>query len=247
MKPADVKHIVEDTPDMSLKQAMTVTDFIHENGCKDLLELGFGHGVSACYMAAALEEAGSGSLVTIDLELARDRVPNIEQLLEKCGYLDKVEFYYEPISYTWRMMKFLEEGERTFDFCYIDGAHNWFVDGFAFLLVDRLLRPGGWIVFDDLNWSYAATRSLCDTDWVRAMPQDVRETTQIRKVYDLLVRTHPCYDDFQVLDGWAYAHKVRNSVADPAGIRSETVYMTRSQPITLKSVVSRIRRAATGK
>lgn len=238
MKPADVKQIVGNTPNMSIKQALTMTRFIHENECRNVLELGFGHGVSACYIAAALEEAGGGSLVTIDLEMARAREPNIEQLLQGCGFSDQVEFYYEPISYTWRLMKFLEEGNRLFDLCYVDGAHNWFVDGFAFLLADRLLRPGGWIIFDDLNWSYAATPSLCDCEWVRALPDDVRKTEQVGKVYDLLVRTHPCYGDFLVRDGWAYAHKMRDSHNEPGEVHIEAEDAGRSQPGALRRVLS---------
>jgi hypothetical protein len=50
-----------------------------------------------------------------------------------------VNYYFEPTSYTWRMMKMLEEDEGPrFDLCYLDGAHSWFVDGFAFFLIDRL-------------------------------------------------------------------------------------------------------------
>ena len=30
---------------------------------------------------------------------------------------------------------------------------NWDTDGPSLFLVDRLLRPGGWIVFDDIEWS----------------------------------------------------------------------------------------------
>ena len=41
-----------------------------------------------------------------------------------------------------------------FDFCYIDGGHNWSDTGFAFFLVDRLLKSNGIIVFDDLDWTY---------------------------------------------------------------------------------------------
>ena len=37
-------------------------------------------------------------------------------------------------------MKMLEDDpEPRFDFCYIDGVHNWADDGFAFFLIDRLL------------------------------------------------------------------------------------------------------------
>ena len=47
-----------------------------------------------------------------------------------------------------------------FDFVFLDAGHTWDVTGFAFFLVDRLLRPGGWLLFDDLNWSVTKSRSV---------------------------------------------------------------------------------------
>jgi predicted O-methyltransferase YrrM len=244
MKPEQVRQILQDTPHMRLRQAYRITELIHQNKIKDVIELGFAHGVSTCYMAAALQEAGGGSITTIDLESARCLCPNVEQLLEKCGYAGMVDVCYEPTSYTWRLMKFLENDVTPrFDLCYVDGAHDWFVDGFAFFLIDRLLRVGGWIIFDDLDWTFATSPSLHSAEWVKSMPQDERETPQIRKVYELLVRTHPCYSDFRVQEGWAYAHKVSASVARSARIRRETVYITHYEPLTLRNVVSCLKRA----
>jgi len=213
----EVKDLVGDTPHMTLEQGRAITKFIEERKAKDILELGFRHGVSTCYMAAALKKRGGGSIVTIDLESARREEPCIEGLLERAGLRDQVTVFYEPTSYTWRLMRFLQEDPRPrFDFCYLDGAHSWFVDGFAFFLVDRLLRPGGWIILDDLNWTYAQSPSLGETDWVKNMPQDEKTTPQVKLVYELLVKTHPGYHNFAVKNGWAYAQKRRSSCCVPS-------------------------------
>ncbi len=205
----DVQRIVGNTPHMSRSQADRMTAFISEHGIKDILELGFKHGVSTCFMAAALARTGAGSIVTIDLKSARSLVPNIEQLLDRVGERGRVEVFYEPTSYTWRLMKFLEQDPTPrFDLCYLDGAHNWFVDALAFFLVHRLLRPGGWIIFDDVDWTYAASPTLKDTESVRAMPEDERTTAQVSRVYDLLVKTHPDFDEFRRdPGGWAFARR----------------------------------------
>ena len=216
MRPDEVKKIIGNVPYMTLEQGKRITDFIRQNRIRNILELGFCHSVSTCYMAAALEEEGGGSIITIDLEWTRNATPHIEELLGKIGQRDKVTCYYEPTSYTWRLMKFLEENPTPrFDFCYFDGAHNWFVDGLAFFLVDRLLRPNGWIILDDLDWTYAKSPTLKNRDIVKAMPVEERETPQVRKVYELLVMTHPCYGDFRTEDGWGYAHKITGSVSAP--------------------------------
>jgi predicted O-methyltransferase YrrM len=204
----EVKRRVGATPVMSPEQAERLTWLIAEHGVRDILELGFSHGVSTCYMAAALGRGHGGHIVTIDREVARTRQPNIEELLARIGERERVTVYFEPTSYTWRLMKFLEETPPPqFDLCYIDGAHSWFVDGFAFFLVDLLLKPGGWIVFDDLYWTYATSPSLVQSKLVKEMPEDERTTPQVHKIYELLVKPHPSYHNFRIEANWAYAQK----------------------------------------
>jgi predicted O-methyltransferase YrrM len=245
MTPDEVKKIITDLPGMTLEQGRRISDFIRQNRIRNILELGFSHGVSTCYMAAALNEGDGGWITTIDLECSRNKEPDIQQLLEKIGQRDKVHIYYEHTSYTWRLMKFLEEDIKPrFDLCYVDGAHSWFVDALAFFLVDRLLTANGWIIFDDLDWTFAASPKLRNSDHVKAMPVEERETPQIRKVYELLVRTHPFYGDFRIEEGWAYAHKITESAADPACIRREII--VKKVPTTWGYLLSRLRRILLG-
>jgi predicted O-methyltransferase YrrM len=242
VKPSEVRKIIGDVPNMDLDQATKMTDFIQRNGIKDVLELGFCFGVSTCYIAAALDAGGGGSVVTIDREEARTHDPNIEQLLGKVGLRSMVTCYFEPTSYTWRMMKMLEESPAPrFDFCYLDGAHSWFVDGFAFFLIDRLLRPGGWIIFDDLDWSYSKSPTLRNSEWVRSMPDEERTIPQVRKVYELLVKPHGGYGDFRTEDNWAYAHKLPGGMTEHVTVRQEVIVKARTIPWT--KLYSRLKRS----
>jgi hypothetical protein len=68
------------------------------------------------------------------------------------------------------------------------------------------------------------------------MPLDERKTPQIRKVYELLVKTHPAYGDFMIQDDWAYAHKISMVEAAPVRTRSEIVYVT---PYSLSKMLTR--------
>lgn len=209
MQLEEVHAVVGRTPHMGLDQAARIARHIREFKVRDVLELGFCHGVSTCYMAAALHAVSEGGhIVTIDLEVQRELNPSIETLLERLDLGHLVDVYYEPTSYTWRLMRMLEEtDEPRFDLCYLDGAHSWFVDGLAFFLVDRLLRPGGWLILDDLNWTYAKSPSVSDAEWVLRMPEEERNTAQIGRVYELLVKRHPGYGDFRVDGSWGYARK----------------------------------------
>src|SRR6185503_5672765 len=92
------------------------------------------------------------------------------------------------------------------------GGHTWDATGLAFFLVDKLLRPGGWLIFDDIDWSYATSDKFKnDPEFEQRFPEDYRATRQVRKVFELLVQQHPEYGDFRVDKRWAYAHKIRAS------------------------------------
>lgn len=221
-----IRKVVEGIPHMDFSQAKAISKLIIENKSQNILELGFRHGVSTCYMAGALDELGGGKITTVDLANAKDAKPNVEELLERLE-LDKfVEVFYEPTSYIWRLMKMIEmEPAPEFDFCYIDGAHDWFTDGFAFLLVDKLLKPGGLVVFDDLDWTYDTSPVLRKTDRVKNMPDEERQTPQIRKVYELLVKKDPRYGEFVEIDNWAIARKIASDTnVSQAEIRTEVIY-----------------------
>ena len=137
----DTGEIIKDIFGMSLGQAKYLERFIKSKKLSNLLELGFAHGVSSCYLASILDDCGRGHLTTIDLASARHRQPNIEELLKNLNLDNYVSIYYEYESYNWRLMRFIEENDGPiFDFCYIDGAHDWNVDGFAFVVAPLLLR-----------------------------------------------------------------------------------------------------------
>jgi predicted O-methyltransferase YrrM len=184
-------------------------DFVVANGLRTGLELGFFYGVSTAYLAGAIEDVGAGQLTTIDLDSARSRQPNIEWVLSVTGLSHLVQIYYEPRSFNWRLMKMLEEGRHeSFDFCYIDGGHTWYDSGFAFCLVERLLKPGGWVVFDDLHYSFRNSDNR-DKPWVKQMPEEEQVTPQVKLVFELLVEANPFFGSFRRLGRFGFAQKRR--------------------------------------
>lgn len=189
-------------------------DFVLDSGVETVLELGFAHGNSTCYIAAALHELGRGMVLTIDREDARYREPNIFELIRRTGLGEFAQPVFAHTSYNWELLHLLEQqrdGRQTrpsFDFAFIDGAHTWEVDGFAFFLVDKLLRPDGWMLFDDVHWTLGASPTVKDSPRVRALSEEERRTPQVLRVFSHLVMQHPGYDGFTVKGNWAWAHKV---------------------------------------
>ena len=59
--------LIEGVPYTSPERGRELYDFVLRNKPARLLELGIAHGVSMCYMAAALDELGRGLVEGVDL------------------------------------------------------------------------------------------------------------------------------------------------------------------------------------
>lgn len=199
-----------DLPYMQHTQAKILRDLIVKNDARDILEIGFFHGKSSAYFAAILEDLNRGHLVTIDLAAARNREPNIDQMLDSLGLAERATPIYAHRSYTWELAKMIRTEPRpAFDFCYFDGGHTWDNTGFGFALVDMLLKPGGWIVFDDIRWTIDAAmenRAGALPRFWQACSQDERETAAVQLVFESMV-PHLGYTDQR------YLHKGRWGIA----------------------------------
>lgn len=244
MKFDDIAKEIDGIPWMTLPEAKRMTDLVMEHKPKNVLELGFKHGVSTCYIAGAMQELGGGHITTIDLKSAEALDPNADQLLERLGLSEFATVYYEDTSYTWRMMEMLERNPRPqFDLCYLDGAHNWDTDGFAFFLLDKLLAKGAILILDDIDWSYKKSPTLQDEDWVKNMPRNQYEMEQIRKVYDLLVCEHPDYGDFTIENGWGFARKL-NEGESRTGVQTVTERVHEVEEVGLGAALMKVARTA---
>ena len=221
MKFREIAKQLEGIPYLSVEDGKFLYNHVIKTKPKECLELGFAHGVSSCYIAAALQQNGEGHLTSVDLLSSNMRKPSIEDLLYDSGLENFVTVVREVNSYNWYLKKKIEtqtvEGvcEPSFDLCFIDGSKNWTIDGFAFFLVDKLLREGGTILFDDYGWSYSEHNDKQVTDGIshREMSEDQLHSPNIKLVFQLLVMQHPNYSNFKIDDeSWAWARKIRSDV-----------------------------------
>jgi predicted O-methyltransferase YrrM len=206
-----VRSVFDDLEYMRHPQAELIRDFVVKHDSRDILEIGFYHGKSSAYIASILEDLGRGHLVTIDRDAARSREPNIEQVLSTLDLSHRVTPVYAHRSYTWELAKMIRAKPRPqFDLCYFDGGHTWDPTGFGFVLVDMLLRPGGWIIFDDLPWTIEAAMqdmAKLPAHWRAADPEE-RSTPAVNLVFELLVPHLGYTDRYVTNDGqWGVARK----------------------------------------
>ena len=202
-----VIQVTNGVPHTTKDNGILLHKIITDKKYRSCLELGFAHGVGSAYIAGALASNRQGMLTCVDNLSAKERKPNIEDLLGLCDLQKFVNPIYAPSGYNWYLKQVLESSDIEFDFCFIDGSHTWDVDGFAFFIVASLLTKGGLIIFDDLDWSYATSPSLSKTEAVLNMSEERRTTFQIRKVFELLVKRDKrfkCWEE----NGWGYALKV---------------------------------------
>jgi predicted O-methyltransferase YrrM len=210
--------IVRGVPFITRENARLLYDSIIDGDRRRLLELGFAHGAATCVMAAALDELGAGEIVAVDLESARHwQQPSVEELLARAGLSQFVTVVRETTSYTWYLRNELRARVDTggavecFDLCIIDGPKNWTIDGAAFLIADRLLRPGALLVLDDVGWTYGAAdkiRKVTDGIAHRELSDSERCTPHVREIAELLVMQHPSYGGFVFTDtDWFLATK----------------------------------------
>ncbi|MFO1047201.1 MAG: class I SAM-dependent methyltransferase [Geminicoccaceae bacterium] len=204
-----VHEVVRDYPYTDLANGRILFDFIREHRLRRVLELGVCHGVSACYAGAAVASLGGGRVVAVDrLDVAALR-PGILSFTEALGLQDIVIPFFERVTYNWRLRDFLASEPRpTFDLVFIDGAHTWEPDALAFLLSERLLRPGGWWIFDDLSWSIGGspTARIPGPGQI-TMREDELDALQVRDVIDLIVRPHPQVAHWHENGKWGFARK----------------------------------------
>lgn len=205
--------VFPDVPFISASKGRQLYELVSSKGVEACLELGFAHGKSSAVIAQALEDSGRGRLTTVDFPHALNRKPNLSDILERLGLAHRVSVRTDPEGFHWTLMTMLEENPRPqFDFVFFDGAHTWSGTGFAFLLAEKMLKPGAWVVFDDLDWtirwSLDRKKSQKQRSKIRESNYTERElvTAQVNKVWNLLV-TEDQYSERRRIGQLAIAQK----------------------------------------
>ncbi|MCC8194236.1 MAG: class I SAM-dependent methyltransferase [Deltaproteobacteria bacterium] len=109
-------------------------------------------------------------------------------------------------SYAWPLAKLAlktredPEADGLFDLVYLDGAHTLLHDAAACAIVKTLMRPGGFILFDDMTWriSHSPTRNpAVRPESLGEYTQEQRDSAQVAMVVDILMRTDPGFEEIE--------------------------------------------------
>ncbi len=211
MEFAEVAAAVDGIPFMTPVLGRRVFDHIRRTRPERALELGTAHAVSTAYIAAAMEANGSGHIVTVDHGGARYD-PSPAEVLGRAGLAHRVTIVRRHSSYNWFLKEEIEAAsddsgncEPRYDFCYLDGCKNFNVDGLAVVLIEKLLRPDGWLLMDDLEWTYESNPWIAPEGEGKPLgPLSESERTEphLLAVFELIVKQHPSFTRFIREDAW---------------------------------------------
>jgi hypothetical protein len=145
---------------------------------------------------------GEGELHLFDYA---DRVTSVAATLAQAGFRNVRAFgssYKLLDSYNWNLAKLIDQNAQSiYDYVFLDGAHNWAVDALTTFLADRLLKVGGYLDFDDYDWTLAGSPSLNPKSFPLTRKLFTAEqiaSKQVKMVVDLVIRRDPRYKEVVV-------------------------------------------------
>jgi len=184
-------------PNVICRENRTTVQVVKQVQPKVYAEFGISIGCTALEVAKILPK--SSQIYLFDFH---DKVENVKNKLNNAGFTN-VHIYGNSYklrdSYNWSLMELLEKHkEPIFDYVFLDGMHTWETDALAFLLIDKLLKPGGYIDFDDYNWNLATSPTLAPKVFPLTKELYTDEQIKVRsvgKILDLLVRRDTRYQE----------------------------------------------------
>ncbi len=122
-------------------------------------EIGIDLGATTLAVSKVLDKADTYYLFDFE-EVVSALTSDLRELPEiKCDYVQVGNTHKTYDSYVWNLSNLVfqmrnDKIDGIFDVVYLDGAHNLIHDGLACCMLKEMIRPGGYVVFDDVNWSY---------------------------------------------------------------------------------------------
>lgn len=109
-------------------------------------------------------------------------------------------------SYAWTLAMQLRRrraagGQGFIDLAYLDGAHTFFHDAPATVCLKEMLRPGGYLLMDDYDWTIAVSptmRPSVNPAIVRDYTDEQIELSHVEMVCALLLDEDPAFERIDI-------------------------------------------------
>ncbi|KRE17649.1 hypothetical protein ASE63_00085 [Bosea sp. Root381] len=190
----------------SAEMILLLEQILQNNGDPQIAEVGVGIGATSVKIAEKL--ANRGQLYLFDFN------HNVAQLgddLKALGFTNlrlhgSSKHTYD--SYTWQLLKLAKFHQRLsphgfFDLIYLDGAHTFIHDVGSTALCKKLVKPGGYLLMDDYNWTFNTSPTMNPEKMPQVATwysQEQLETPHIKLVCEALLDGDPEFER-DYLDG----------------------------------------------
>ncbi|NHK27260.1 class I SAM-dependent methyltransferase [Parvularcula flava] len=166
-----------------------------------IAEVGVGIGATTLALLKWMDHKGK-----LDIFDFHASVNDLAGDLEKMGFSNFRKFgntrrTYD--GYAWNLALLAAEALKNgsdgiYDFVYLDGAHAYWQDAPAACALKVLVKPSGYILFDDYDWTFAGSPSMN----AKVMPHQVNhytdeqmETKQVRLVCEIFFDPDPNWEE----------------------------------------------------
>ncbi len=141
---------------MPREEGEAIARLVKQESAKSTLEVGFAVGLSAMFICDALKDDPEHRHVTID-PFQNEGYDGLGlENVTAAGFRDRITFYEESSHLA--LPRLESEGLRL-DVAFIDGSHLFDYTLLEFFYIDRMLRPGGLVIFDD-TWMPAVAKAV---------------------------------------------------------------------------------------
>jgi len=132
-------------------EGMFLYDLIqNDNSIERTLEVGCGFGLSSLFICSALESRQTPRHIIIDPYQGENYLDIGILNLER----SKVSFYnFIEKKSEFALPEILEREPNSFDLIFIDGFHSFDQVSLDFFYANRLLKVGGYVIFDDCSFA----------------------------------------------------------------------------------------------
>lgn len=172
-------------------------EFLASTDARTIAEIGVDQGVTAEAILVWL--GGRGTVHLFDFEDCLDKVTQRLRTHQLTNFVAHGNSRRTLDSYNWSLMRMLQQNPAPlFDYVYLDGAHTWAIDALAFFLIDQLLKPGGYIDFDDYHWTIEQSPTVNPRVCPRMREiytEEQMQAQQVALIVDLLVRRPGRYEE----------------------------------------------------
>jgi predicted O-methyltransferase YrrM len=136
--------------DIGLANAKALYETVLRLRPATVLEVGMAFGVSSLAILTALRDAGqNGKLISIDPMQSTHWKGCGLASITRAGYKDQHEMHED---YDYNVLPRLLASGRKLDLAYIDGWHTFDYTLLDWWYVDRMLKVGGTVAFNDCSW-----------------------------------------------------------------------------------------------